>query len=176
MIESKRTVALHGGRTLAIMALSAVVLSACGGGETSTSQSVERLPVSHEEIMVSLVNLAADPYWAATWNNPQTDRDWRELERATFQIQVGGTLLTVPGTGSMDAEHAQNPRWRALATQLSEDGARALNAVKAQNTELMVRAGGQLIETCETCHREFNPGMSTLEQMSRSQQLPAVSL
>ena len=76
----------------------------------------------------------------------------------------------------MDAEHASDPRWRALATQLSEDGARALNAVKSRNVELMTRAGGQLIQTCETCHREFNPGMSTLEQMSRSQQLPAVSL
>lgn len=175
MIDLKRTIAKH-GRPMTVAVLSALILSACGGGETTTSQTVERLPVSHEEIMVSLVNLAADPYWAATWNNPQTDRDWRELERATFQIQLGGTLLTVPGTGSADAEHAENPRWRALATQLSEDGARALNAVKARNTELMARAGGQLIQTCETCHREFNPGMSTLEQMSRSQQLPAVSL
>lgn len=175
MIDLKRTVAKH-GRPMTAAVLASVLLSACGGEETTTSQTVERLPVSHEEIMVSLVNLAADPYWAATWNNPQTDRDWRELERATFQIQLGGTLLTVPGTGNMDAEHASDPRWRALATQLSEDGARALNAVKSRNVELMTRAGGQLIQTCETCHREFNPGMSTLEQMSRSQQLPAVSL
>jgi len=175
MIDLKRTVAKH-GRPMIAAVLASVLLSACGGEETTTSQTVERLPVSHEEIMVSLVNLAADPYWAATWNNPQTDRDWRELERATFQIQLGGTLLTVPGTGNMDAEHASDPRWRALATQLSEDGARALNAVKSRNVELMTRAGGQLIQTCETCHREFNPGMSTLEQMSRSQQLPAVSL
>ncbi len=51
------------------------------------------LPISINEVMASLINHSADPIWVAAWRNPETDRDWRELEHLARQLQVGGALL-----------------------------------------------------------------------------------
>lgn len=157
---------------------SMAVLSACGGndGGAPASSADTGLPVSLNEIMVGLVNKVADPYWSGTWNSPQTEQDWRELEHLAYQVELGGALLKFPGTGPMDRAWTDNPDWQQLAEQLSQDGARAVNAVRSRNRDLMDRAGGQLIETCEACHRAFKPDLPTLEQMAGMPTKPPVSL
>lgn len=150
-------------------------LVACGGSESDGAHEagMSRLPVSINEVMVAMVNQAADPIWGAIRNNPQTERDWRELERLSYQIQIGGALLAVPGTGPLDDAWVANPQWRQLANQLSQDGVRAVNAVRSRNMDLMKRAGDQLIETCEACHRAFKPDLPTLDMFG---ELPVISL
>jgi hypothetical protein len=163
---------------LGIAVLGMTTLVACGGGSETADGGADEitLPVSLNEVMVALINDAADPIWAAMWNNPQTDRDWRQLERLAYQIEIGGSLLVFPGTGPLDEAWTSNPRWRELASQLSQDGARAVNAVRSRNFDLMQRAGDQLIETCETCHREFKPDLPTMDMFGELPQLPPVSL
>ncbi|MEX2335588.1 MAG: hypothetical protein WD600_15105, partial [Pseudohongiella sp.] len=114
-----------------------------------------------------------DPSWTVRWNDPQNENDWRELEHLAFQVQVGGGLMQAAGTGPMDAEWVADPEWQRLAAQLEQDGIRAVNAVRSRNVALMQRAGGQLIETCESCHREFASDLPMLDQMTES---PRVSL
>jgi cytochrome c556 len=150
----------------------AVMLSACGGSEPETRiEAVQvALPVSLKEVKVAMVKKVSDPRWTETWNQPQTEFDWRELEHLAYQVELGGTLLQYPGTGPRDREWTSNSDWQALAKQLSQDGARAVNAVRSRNRELMDRAGGQLIETCEACHRAFQPDLPTLDRLA---QMPA---
>lgn len=169
---------MHSGTKLiktVVTALALTTLAACSdnGATSQTGNQGPVLPVSLNDVMVAMVNKATDPVWTSAWNNPQNDRDWRELEHLAFQVQVGGSLMQVAGTGPMDAEWVADPEWQRLAAQLEQDGIRAVNAVRSRNIELMQRAGGQLIETCESCHRRFAEDLPMLDQMSEP---PAVSL
>jgi hypothetical protein len=134
------------------------------------------LPVSLNEVMVALINSAADPIWAATWNEPQSERDWRELERLAYQIQIGGHMLQFPGDGPLDQEWVSDPRWVEHSQQLSRDGRRAVNAVRSRDRDLMDSAGGYLVETCEACHRDFRPDLPTMGMFGELSPLPPVSL
>ncbi|MDO8908736.1 MAG: cytochrome c [Pseudohongiella sp.] len=165
-------------RSVTALALVAALVS-CGGGDNSSGQAGGGevvLPVSINEIKVSLVNKVSDPYWTGTWNVPRNEQDWRELEHLAYQVELGGALLKFPGTGVMDKTWTSNADWQQLAEQLSQDGARAVNAVRSRNRELMDRAGSQLIETCEACHRAFQPDLPTLDRYGSQVALPPVSL
>ena len=109
------------------------------------------------------------------WNNTQTEQEWREIEHLAFQVEIGGALLKLGGTGPMDATWVANPDWQQLSEQLSQDGARAVNAARSRNRELMDRAGPQLIETCDACHRAFAPDMQPLSAYRTGLELPDVS-
>ncbi len=120
-----------------------------------------RLPVSLNDVMVAMVNQAADPIWVAAWREPETDADWRELERRSTQLVLAGTLLTVPGTGPMDDQWANDPAWVALAERLSTVGRDAVTAVRARNLEAISGVGDDIVEICEACHIAFKPDIPT---------------
>ena len=65
---------------------------------------------------------AADPIWVASWKNPQTDRDWRNLEYLGYQLEIAGSLLTIPGTEPLDKEWVAKPGWKEFALQLKNAG------------------------------------------------------
>lgn len=163
--------------TAAIAVMAALV--GCSGddspaGPAGTAELV--LPVSVNEIKVALVNKVADPFWTAKWNEPQNEQDWRDIEHLAYQVELGGALMKLQGTGPMDETWVSNPDWQQMAEQLSQDGARAVNAVRSRNRDLMNRAGGQLIETCEACHRAFDSDLPTLDMYGSQLELPPVSL
>ena len=151
-----------------------VGFSACsqpeGGGESAAQPAPEPgsvqqpellLPVSLNTLMVALVNHAADPIWVAAWRNPETDRDWRELERMAIQLEVGGALLSIPGTGPNDSEWASNPTWQSWAVALQQTGADAVLAVRARDLDGVARVGDAIVEICEGCHIDFKPDLPT---------------
>tara|TARA_R110002073_G_scaffold315016_1_gene487439 strand:+ start:1315 stop:1692 length:378 start_codon:yes stop_codon:yes gene_type:complete len=112
--------------------------------------------------MASLINHSADPIWVAAWRNPQNNNDWRELEHLARQLQVGGALLSIPGTGPADRVWTDNAEWRAYADQLSAAAARAVNAARAKDVGLISRAGDEIVDICESCHIEFKPALPTM--------------
>ena len=120
-----------------------------------------RLPVTHNELMVALVNHAADPIWVAAWRNPQNEKEWRELERLSYQLQIAGSLLTIPGTGPLDEEWAANSTWKMWASELGTAGAQALEAAQSRDSSLVAKAGDVIVEACEGCHLEFKPDLPT---------------
>lgn len=120
-----------------------------------------RLPVSLNEVMVALVNHSADPIWLAAWRNPQSDKDWRNLERMAYQLQVAGALLVIPGNGPMDEEWTSDSRWTAWASQLESAGDRAVKAVAARDITRIASSGDQIVEICEGCHIDFKPDLPT---------------
>lgn len=120
-----------------------------------------RLPVSLNEVMVSLVNHAADPIWVAAWHNPQTDREWRELERLASQLEIAGALLKAPGTGEMDLEWVNSDVWLAWADELRRAGQLAVAAVESREIAQVSAAGDRIVEVCEGCHIDFKPAEPT---------------
>jgi len=149
-------------KTAAVMAVTlAAALAACSPEPAGEAEPFT-LPVSINEVMASLINHSADPIWVAAWRNPRNERDWRELEHLAHQLQVGGALLTIPGTGPVDRQWTDDPDWQAYAMQLSEAAGRAVNAARSRDVELIGRAGDEIVEVCESCHIDFKPDLPTM--------------
>jgi hypothetical protein len=146
-----------------------LLVSSCGETGSATKNAVAatlpiplpgkdlQLPVSLGEVMVALVNYAADPIRVAAWKSPQTEGEWRDLERLASQLEVAGALLTIPGTGPMDREWTANPQWQASAVQLRDAGGRALDAVRRRDKVAIAAAGDDIAKVCEGCHSVFKP-------------------
>ena len=125
------------------------------------SAAIMRLPVSLNSVMVALINQAADPIWVAAWRNPGSDADWRELERRAVQLELGGALLTVPGTGPLDDTWTNNPNWQKWAQQLREVGADAVTAVRSRDIDRITAVGDAVVAICEGCHMDFKLALPT---------------
>lgn len=158
-----------------VLAAGVLALTACSN-ESATNDVQVRLPVSLNEVMVALVNHAADPIWRADWDQPETDAEWREVERLAYQIQIGGALLQFPGTGPMDDDWVADPAWNSFAQQMSEAGRRAVNSARARDQTLIRRAGDELVESCEACHIAFKPDLPTMDMFGELPVLPPVSV
>lgn len=154
------------------LAIAAGALTACSGGQESAQEQV-LLPVSLNEIMVALVNHAADPIWRADWDQPDTDAEWREVEHLAYQIQIGGALLQFAGTGPLDAQWVADPAWNRYAQEMSEAGSRAVSSARAQDQTLIRRAGDELVATCEACHVAFKPDLPTMDMFGELSPLPS---
>ena len=142
-----------------IVGLTSALLSACG---PPPSDEPFRLPISINELMASLINHAADPIWVAAWRNPQSERDWRELEHLAQQLQVGGALLTIPGSGPVDIQLTSRKDWREYSEQLSAAGERAVIAARSRDVGLIGKAGDEIVDICESCHIDFKPDIPTM--------------
>lgn len=132
-----------------------------------------RLPISINEAMASLINHSADPIWIAAWRNPQTDEDWRELEHLARQLQVGGALITIPGTGPVDAMWTGRAGWIEYAEELSAAAGRAVNAARSRDVELIARSGDEIVDICEACHIDFKPDLPTMNIYGELSPLPS---
>lgn len=154
----------------------ALILPACGAptptdpaadavpqlaGPATATATPAALPVSLNTVMVALINHAADPIWVAAWRSPESDADWRQLERMAVQLEVGGALLKMPGIGPNDLEWATNPDWQQWASALQQAGAQAAAAVRNRDMAAIAGAGDRIVETCEGCHITFKPDLPT---------------
>ena len=137
---------------------------ACSPSPTSTAPQTAvskipeesfHLPVSLNEVMVALVNPAADPLWVAAWKSPKTDKDWRELERRAYQLELAGALIAFPGTGALDESWAAKPPWQRWSNQLRDVGRDAIEAVQARDLTGIAMVGDRTVEICEGCHADF---------------------
>ncbi|GAB1263382.1 hypothetical protein [Aurantivibrio infirmus] len=140
-----------------IVGICGISTSACEKKESAQA----KLPLSLNEVMVALVNQAADPLWVAAWQNPQTEKEWRNLEYLAAQLELGGKLLEIPGTGPLDETWTSDPRWSEFAKQLVSAGEEASAAVQSRDIEAINIAGDRIVEVCEACHIVFKPGLPT---------------
>jgi hypothetical protein len=91
----------------AIIGVCAMALFACK--PVPQAAPAVRLPVSLNAVMATMVNHSADPIWIAAREVPTNDKEWRELERHAYQLEVSGALLVIPGTGPLD-QHGRSDR------------------------------------------------------------------
>jgi hypothetical protein len=129
-------------------------------GQQASPQAPAVPPVvSVNALMVALVDHASHELWNVEKEGsaPKSDADWREVEHHATQLAGSGTLIALGGTGQLDPGWAQSPDWKKYAQQLNDTGLAALNAARAKNLEGLVKANGQLVEACESCHKQFKP-------------------
>ena len=120
-----------------------------------------RLPVSLNDVMVALVNEAADPIWVAAWREPDSEAQWRELERRAYQLQLAGALIAHPGTGALDDQWTSDEKWLMWSNKLRAAGEFAITAVEQRDNEAISAAGDDIVEVCEGCHIDFKLPMPT---------------
>lgn len=119
--------------------------------------------VSINAVMVALVDHAGHVLWDAeqAGRAPKTDAEWQELEHHAIQLAAAGPLIALGGTGQADPGWAQAPDWQKYAQELTNVGLVEISAARSKNLESLVKANGQLVEVCESCHKEFKPALPT---------------
>jgi len=151
--------------------VSAFLLYGCNTGveqQQAVQQANPQAPavppaVSVNAVMVALVDHASHVIWdvAEEAKAPKNDKDWGELEHHATQLAASGTLIALGGTGKADPGWAQLPDWKKYSQELTDAGLAALSAVRSKNREALLKAGDQLVATCEGCHKEFKPELPT---------------
>jgi hypothetical protein len=163
-------------RMLFLLGVSAVLMGGCNGGveQTQTGQQEAQQPaaqpvaavtpaMSINEVMVAWIDHSGHELWDVEGEGraPKTDEQWREVERHATQIAASGTLIALGGTGQADPGWAQSPFWKKFSQEMTNAGIAARDAARSKNFESLVKANGQLVEVCESCHKEFKPDLPT---------------
>jgi cytochrome c553 len=119
--------------------------------------------ISYNELMVRWIDNASHVLWDTEKPgfSPKNDADWLEVEDHAVQLAAAGTLIQLPGTGVSDAIWAKAEGWQTNAKAMAEAGKAAQTAAQARNLAALVDANGQLVATCEGCHKAFKPELPT---------------
>jgi hypothetical protein len=120
------------------------------------------LPISINAVMVALVDHASEPLWIDAYKSPVSADHWRETEYDAYQMAISGKLIQMAGTGPNDATWVADPEWKIDADELSAAGMDALKAAQAKNLTALGAAGDRLVAACETCHKKFKPGLTSM--------------
>jgi hypothetical protein len=82
---------------------------------------------------------------------PKNDQEWATVEHSALTLAEAGNLLMMPGRAKQDKD------WIRLAQALVDVGVVAHKAAQAKNAEALFEAGGQIYETCQSCHSHYWP-------------------
>jgi len=151
-----------------------LLLSACNAGvekQQATPQASAPAPaapaaapvVSVNALMVTWIDNSAHVLWNAEREGraPKNDADWLEIQEHATQLAAAGTLIQLGGTGQADPGWAKSPDWKTNAVKMSNSAVDAIAAAKNKDLPALVKANGQLVESCENCHKEFKPELPT---------------
>ena len=119
--------------------------------------------VSINALMVTWIDNSAHVLWSVeqTGRAPKNDADWLEIQEHATQLAAAGTLIQLGGTGQADPGWVKQVGWKTHARTLTNSALDAITAAKSKNLEALVKANGVLVESCESCHKEFKPDLPT---------------
>ncbi len=144
-----------------------VMLSACNGpgysGAGSSRVSIPFTPdISINAVMVAQIDHAAHFIWNAA--NPDMDEsliDWQEVSHHAIQLIASRSAMSMGGTGINDAMWIAQPSWRDYVNLMNEGSLLALRSARSEDVQGLTRAGDILVESCESCHRQYKPSIPT---------------
>jgi hypothetical protein len=144
-------------RTLALIAATTLVLTACGD-QGSAPAADFHLATDMNQTMAWIVEPAADVIWDSagavidtqgeTDLAPTTDEAWQNVVNAASVVAESGNLLMLPGR-SMGAD------WNEYARGLTAAGKEAMAAAQARDANALFDAGGRIYVVCRACHNQY---------------------
>jgi hypothetical protein len=153
------------GTSLALAACSSPPPPAPAAHETATPAAPAGVKpeVSINAVMVALVDHAGHNLWDVERKGkaPKTDAQWKNVEEHAVQLVAAGPAIAAGGTGPSDGVWVKSAAWQADAQKLSDAASAAVKAAQAKDLESLVKANGQIVEACESCHKEFKPELPT---------------
>jgi len=173
-----------------VMRLCAVVIvaaatSACTSEPQEPASSPPyQLATSIQDIMLSIVDPAADTIWESvativTFGNieerrPSTDEEWEALQHEAVRLVEATNLLLMPGRNvARPGFRSENPgielepeevqalidedlaTWNRLLGDYYQVAATMLSAIEDRDADRLFDAGGPLDVTCERCHQRY---------------------
>lgn len=130
--------------------------------EAASESTVLPNPVSINALMVTLIDHSAHYIWDyGSMEREITPEEWRTVEYYAIQLAGAGSLITIGGSGPLDATWAQSPEWLSYSKAMSDAAMLALDASKAQDKAKLLEVGDSLIASCEGCHEAFKPDVPT---------------
>ena len=151
----------------------ALLLVGCSSGSQPPAQPAQKAqpavsspppsgpPISINAEMVSIVDHAGHALWDVEKEGkaPKTPDDWELVAEHAIQMAAAGTLITLPGTGPNDLTMTQQADWKKWARALSDAGLAAFKASENKDLKALVAANSQLVEVCESCHKQYKPSL-----------------
>lgn len=147
----------------------AVLLAGCDRSvdkQPATSASVAKPAepaftpaVSINALMVTWIDNAGHVLWDVEKQGfaPKDEADWMELEDHATQLAAAGSLIQLGGTGQADPGWIQQVGWKTSAQAMTTAALADLSAAKSRNLAAVVKANGDLVASCEGCHKAFKP-------------------
>jgi hypothetical protein len=80
---------------------------------------------------------------------PQNDEEWAKVANSAAVVVEAGNLLLM-GDRAVDKGD-----WVKMTRAYMDAGSKALKAAEAKDKDGIVDAGGELNETCDTCHARY---------------------
>ena len=118
--------------------------------------------ISINEVMVAQIDHAAHFIWeAADPDVAARSIDWQEVEHHAIQILSSRSALSMGGNGVNDAMWITQSSWREYVNDMNDGAMQALVSARAQDQRGLARAGDKLVESCESCHRQYKPATPT---------------
>jgi hypothetical protein len=142
-------------------------------GPQTASPTAPLLPVplalSVNAEMVGLVDHAAHALWDVEREGhaPKSDEEWAEVEDSAVQLAASATVIALGGTGPADPGWALLPDWTSFSRELRDAALLARAAAQGKNLEALVKANGQIVDVCESCHKAFKPQLPTEKILHR---------
>jgi cytochrome c556 len=163
----------HLSRRLALLALgTTVLLSGCDtkpatNAAANTSGSVKAASApktlfSINEMMVMIVDHPGELLWDVEKGHaPKSAEEWYQLETHAVALASAATVIQLGGTGPNDMMWADQPEWKADAERLGFAAVNALRAAQSKDLPALVKANGQIVDSCEACHAKFKSDIPT---------------
>lgn len=140
-----------------------IILASCGSSSVVNERQVPYVTdISINELMIAQIDHAAHYIWnAANPDNAPGAVDWQETEHHALQLLSSRSAMTMGGTGDNDAMWVVQSDWRAYVDQMNEASLQALRAARTKDLARLGQAGDSLVESCESCHKQFKPSIPT---------------
>ena len=119
--------------------------------------------ISINAVMVALIDHAGHTLWEAERPNkaPKSDAAWQELSEHAVQLSAAAAAISVGGTGPSDPVWVRSAQWKEFAQKMSYAALAASAAAGNKDIKALMTANGQLVESCESCHKVFKPELPT---------------
>lgn len=118
--------------------------------------------ISINEIMVAQIDHAAHFIWDTPGMDvPDDDYGWERIEHHAIQLISSRSALSMGGSGVNDAMWIAQPSWREYVNLMNVASLLALDSARAKDMEGLRRAGDLLVDSCESCHRQYKPSIPT---------------
>lgn len=174
---------MHRLASIVLAATFALLGAACERGEAKPA-SAPRPLASFQDIMVSIVDPAADRLWDSVSvevtrkgveeKQPRNDEEWQDLRNQAVALVEAANLLLVehrplaaPGKaldnkeGYLDLKEIQasiertRPAFVAHVHGFQDAATQALAAIDAKNPAGVIDAGARIQQACEQCHLQY---------------------